>query len=41
MAPHDAGFPAEVGVDDAEGAQQLAEQAAHLTVAKSSVRLSA
>ena len=41
VAPHDAGFPAEVGVDDAEGAQQLAEQAAHLTVAKSSVRLSA
>ena len=41
VAPHGAGFPAEVGVDDAEGAQQLAEQAAHLTVTKSSVRLSA
>jgi hypothetical protein len=31
---HDAAFPA-------EGAQQLADQAAHLTVAKSAVRLSA
>ena len=41
VVTHDAGFPAEVGVDDAEGAQQLADQAAHLTVAKSAVRLSA
>ena len=38
---HDAAYPEQVGVDDAEGAQQLAGQAAHLTVAKSSVRLSA
>ncbi len=38
---HDAAFPEQAGVDDAEGAQQLADQAAHLTVAKSAVRLSA
>ena len=38
---HDAAFAEQAGVDDAEGAQQLADQAAHLTVAKSAVRLSA
>jgi hypothetical protein len=38
---HDAAFAEQVGIDDAEGAQQLADQAAHLTVAKSAVRLSA
>ncbi len=38
---HDAAFPEQAGVDDAEGAQQLADQASHLTVAKSAVRLSA
>ena len=38
---HDAAFAEQAGVDDAEGAQQLVDQAAHLTVAKSAVRLSA
>jgi hypothetical protein len=38
---HDGAFAEQSGVDDAEGAQQLADQAAHLTVAKSAVRLSA
>ena len=38
---HDAAFAEQVGVDAAEGAQQLTEQAAHLEVAKSSLRLSA
>ena len=38
---HDAAFTEQAGVDDAEGAQQLADQAVHLTVAKSAVRLSA
>ena len=41
VVEHEAAFPGEVGVDDAEGAQQLTEQGAHLTAAKSSVRLSA
>ena len=41
VVEHDAAFPGEVGVDDAEGAQQLAGQGAHLEVAKSAVRLSA
>ena len=41
VVEHETAFPGEVGVDDAEGAQQLTEQAAHLTVTKSSVRLSA
>lgn len=41
VVEHDAAFPGQVGVDDAEGAQQLADQAAHLSVDKSSVRLSA
>lgn len=38
---HDAAFPAQVGVDDAEGAAQLAAQAAHIQVAKSALALSA
>jgi hypothetical protein len=41
LVEHDAAFAEQVGVDAAEGAQQLTDQAAHLEVAKSSVRLSA
>ena len=41
VVEHDAAFPEETGVGDAEGAQQLADQAAHLEVATSAVRLSA
>ena len=41
VVAHDAGFAPQVGVDDAEGAAQLSQQAQHLEVAKSSVRLAA
>ena len=41
VVEHDAAFAEQAGVDTAEGAQQLTEQAVHLEVAKSSVRLSA
>jgi hypothetical protein len=35
---HDAGFAGQVGVDPAEGADQLTKQAAHVEVAKSALR---
>ena len=40
VTAHGEGFADEVGVDDAEGAAQLTEQAAHIEVAKSEVQLS-
>ncbi len=41
VVAHDAGFATEVGVGDADGAAQLAEQGQHVEVAKSAVRLAA
>lgn len=41
VVSHQAGFAEQVGLDAAEGAEQLDGQTAHLEVAKSSVRLSA
>ncbi|RBY88280.1 hypothetical protein [Blastococcus sp. TF02A-26] len=41
VVAHDAGFAGQVGVDPAEGADQLTQQAQHIEVAKSAVRLSA
>jgi hypothetical protein len=40
VVAHDAGFAAQVGVDPAEGAQQLTTQAAHVEVAKTALRTS-
>lgn len=40
VVTHDASFAASVGVDEAAGAMQLTQQAAHLEVAKSAVTLS-
>ena len=40
VAAHDGGFPATVGVDDAEGAGQLAAQAQHVEADRASVKLS-
>jgi hypothetical protein len=37
---HDPGFAGQVGVDPAEGADQLTRQAAHVEVAKSELHLS-
>jgi hypothetical protein len=39
VVAHDAAFAQQVGVDEAEGAAQLAQQAQHLEVAKNVVRL--
>ncbi len=41
VVAHDAGFPQQVGVDEAGGAAQLSQQAQHLEVAKGAVRLAA
>ena len=40
VVAHDGGFPAAVGVDDAEGAAQLAAQAQHVEADRASVKLS-
>ena len=40
VAAHDGSFPATVGVDDAEGAAQLAAQAQHVEADRASVKLS-
>ena len=41
VAAHDPGFATQVGVDAAEGADQLGQQGAHVEVAKSELRRSA
>jgi hypothetical protein len=41
VAAHDPGFATQVGVDAAEGADQLGQQAAHIEVAKAELRRSA
>jgi hypothetical protein len=41
VATHDSGFATQVGVDAAEGADQLGQQGAHIEVAKSELRRSA
>ena len=41
VATHDPGFATQVGVDAAEGADQLGQQGAHIEVAKSELRRSA
>ena len=41
VVANDPGFAARVGVDSAEGADQLTRQAAHIAVAKSDLRKSA
>jgi hypothetical protein len=41
VAAHDPGFATQVGVDAAEGADQLGQQGAHIEVAKSELRRSA
>jgi hypothetical protein len=41
VAAHDPGFATQVGVDAAEGADQLGQQAAHIEVANSELRRSA
>jgi hypothetical protein len=41
VTAHDPGFPTQVGVNAAEGADQLDQQAAHIEVAKSQLRRSA
>jgi hypothetical protein len=38
---HDPGFATQVGVDAAEGANQLGQQGAHIEVAKPQLRLGA
>jgi hypothetical protein len=39
MTAHDAGFAGQVGVDPAEGADQLTRQAAHVAVQKADLRI--
>ena len=41
IAAHDPGFATQVGVDPAEGAEQLGQQGSHIEVAKSALRRSA
>jgi hypothetical protein len=41
MIAHDPAFVGQVGVDDAEGASQLNQEAAHIAADKSAVALSA
>ncbi len=41
VVAHDAGFAARIGVDAAEGGEQLTSEAAHITVAKNAVKLTA